>query len=151
MKIRIEVDKETKEEEIVIICRELNDEIYSIQKMLSETMDKAEKLSFYKKNTEYYLSLSDIIFFDTDENFINAHTKDDIYKVKYKLYELEGMLPNEFIRVSKSTIINVNHVISVDKNITSSSVVGFDGTYKTNFVSRHYFNDFKNRLDGVRR
>ena len=151
MKIRIEVDENIEENEIVIKCSELNSEIYDIQKLLSDKLNKRSQLLFYKESTEYYMQLEEVLFFETYDSTINAHTANDMYEVKYKLYELEEILPRYFIRVSKSTIINVMSISSVTRNITSSSIVEFRNTYKTTYVSRHYYNEFKNRLEEVRR
>lgn len=151
MKIRIEVDKNIEEDEIVIKCKELNSSIYDIQKLLSDKINKRTQLLFYKDNTEYYIELEKVLFFETFDSTINAHTIDDLYEVKYKLYELEEILPIYFIRVSKSTILNVINISSITRNITSSSIVEFDNTYKTTYVSRHYYKDLKLRLEEVRR
>ncbi|MBM6837838.1 LytTR family transcriptional regulator, partial [Clostridium saudiense] len=88
MKIRIEVDDRIEENEVIVRCNELNDEIKNIQKVLAEILSKNKQIIFYKGNTEYYISLEDILFFETEESGIIAHTINDMYVVKYKLYEL---------------------------------------------------------------
>ncbi|NLY20958.1 MAG: LytTR family transcriptional regulator [Tissierellia bacterium] len=150
MKIKVEVDKSIVEDEIVIKCKELNSNIYDIQKLLSDKINKRTQMMFRKGSVEYYIELEGILFFETYDSIINAHTVDEVYEVDYKLYELEEMLPIYFIRVSKSTILNVMNVISINRNINSSSIVEFKNTYKTTFVSRHYYKDFKIRLEEVR-
>lgn len=139
MKIRIEVDDRIEENEVIVRCNELNDEIKNIQKVLAEILSKNKQIIFYKGNTEYYISLEDILFFETEESGIIAHTINDMYVVKYKLYELEDILPMNFLRVSKSTILNTNHIYSITRNITSASIVEFQKTHKKVFVSRHYY------------
>ena len=150
MKIKVEVDKNIEEDEIVIKCKELNGNIYEIQKLLSDKINKRSQMMFRKGSTEYYIELENVLFFETYDSIINAHTIDEIYEIDYKLYELEEMLPIYFIRVSKSTIANVMSVVSINKNITSSSIIEFKNTYKTTYVSRHYYKDFKIRLEEVR-
>lgn len=150
MKIRIEVDGKIKENEIIIRVGELNEKVYEIQNILSNIISKREQIIFFKDNIEYYIPLEKIIFFETENNRIYGHTRDDMYEVKYKLYELQEILPIEFIRVSKSTIINVMDINSINRNITSSSVVDFQNTHKRTYVSRHYFKDLKMRIMKVR-
>jgi DNA-binding LytR/AlgR family response regulator len=144
MKIIVDVDDKAKEDEIIIRCKEKNDLVLKIEKYIKELNDI--KLTFYKKDQEYYLNSNDILFFETDGNSISAHTTTDMYYVKYKLYELENLLPNNFIRVSKSTIVNINHILSINKNITSSSLIEFNKTHKQVFVSRFYYKYLKERL-----
>lgn len=151
MKLRIEVDEKVKENEVIIKCNELNEEVRNIQKVLMEIISQKRQITFYKGITEYYLSLEEILFFETEENGINAHTSDNVYQVKYKLYELEEILPRNFMRVSKSTILNTNHIYSITRNITSSSLVEFEGTHKKVFVSRHYYKPLKYKLLEKRR
>lgn len=125
MKIRVELDNEIKENEVIIKCNELNEEVRNIQIVLGELLSQKKHITFYKGETEYYLSLEEILFFETEESGICAHTINNIYNVKYKLYELEELLPGYFMRVSKSTILNTNHIYSITKSISSSSRVEF--------------------------
>lgn len=63
MKIRIEVDENIKENEVIIRCNELDEEIKKIQKLLLEIASQNKQMIFYKGNTEYYISLENILFF----------------------------------------------------------------------------------------
>lgn len=97
------------------------------------------------------IELEDILFFETESNGVNAHTRDDIYQVKYRLYELEEILPVHFLRISKSAIINVKEVYSLSKsNLSTTSVAAFSGSYKQVFVSRHYVRQLKEKLTEMR-
>lgn len=151
MKIRIELDNQIKENEVIIRCNELNEEILEIQKVISELIAEKRELIFYKENTEYYICINDILFFETEESSIYAHTLNEVYQVKYKLYELEEILPKNFVRVSKSTILNSNHIYSITRNITSSSLVEFKSTHKKVYVSRSYYKVLKLKLSEKRR
>ena len=115
MKVKIEIEEALEEDEVLIRCHGLTEEIAMIQKAVLEIAGAKQKFVFYKGNTEYYLVLDDILFFETDEKGISAHTRTDIYQSKYRLYELENILPGFFIRVSKSTILNINHIYSIDR------------------------------------
>lgn len=150
MKIRIEIDESVTEDEVIIRSSSLNDQVAAIQKAVSDVVNVSQKFPFYKGNTEYYLTLHEILFFETDETGIVAHTKTDMYQTRYKLYELEDMLPGVFMRVSKSTILNTNHIYSISRNLTASSVVAFAGTHKQVYVSRNYYKPLINKLEEKR-
>ena len=64
MKLRIEIDGNLEETEIVIKTPALTDEIADLQRLLQEST--APRLIFYKGTGEYYLDLSEILFFETD-------------------------------------------------------------------------------------
>lgn len=150
MKIKIDIDEQLEDEEIVIHCNSLTDEITKIQKAIAEVTSEKQRFIFYKGDTEYYLGLEEILFFETEGNSISAHTVDDIYKVKYRLYELEQFLPKSFVRVSKSTILNIYKVHAINRNLTASSTVQFQNTHKQVYVSRYYYKPLKISLDEKR-
>ncbi len=150
MKIKIEIDESLSEDEVLIRCRGLTEQVTEIQKAVSEVVNTSKRFAFYRGNTEYYLALEEILFFETDGDGINAHTRDNIYQTKYKLYELEDLLPGCFMRISKSSIVNTNHIYSISRNLTASSVVAFAGTHKQVYVSRYYYKPLVNKLEEKR-
>ena len=150
MKIKIEIDEGLPEDEVLIRCRGLTEQISDVQKAVSEVINTSQKFVFYRGNTEYYLTLDEILFFETDSDGINAHTRDNIYQTKYKLYELEELLPGSFMRISKSAIVNTNHIYSISRNLTASSVVAFADTHKQVYVSRYYYKPLINKLEEKR-
>lgn len=150
MKLRLELDESIVEEEVVIRCRELDERIRRIQQVLQELSSAKQRFVFYKGSTEYYISLDQILFFETEEKMIFAHTASDMYQVKYRLYELEEFLPGHFMRVSKSTILNTDKVYAIRRNLTASSEVEFQNTHKQVFVSRSYYKLLRHKLEEKR-
>ena len=151
MKIRIEVDENIQDDEVIIRCANLNEDIQNLQGAIKDALSNKNRIISYKDNTQFYISLDEILFFETEETSISAHTLNNVYEVKYKLYELEGILPNNFMRVSKSTILNVNYIYSITRNLTSSSLVEFKNTHKKVYVSRYYYKPLKIKLSEMRR
>ena len=151
MKIRIEIDEENTEEEIVIKCRSLNNQVKIIQSTLSDLFSQKTQINFFKKDQEYYIELEDILFFESDSQGISAHTANDMYYVKHKLYELEKVLPSAFIRISKSSIVNTEHIYSILRNLASASRIEFHNTSKKIYASRHYYQQLKSRLTEMRK
>ncbi len=146
MEIRIEVDNKTDEAEVIIRCSKVNDEIIKLKSRLSQVISPKTQIIFYKNEQEYYISPSDILFFETNTHRVTAHTVNEIYYVKFKLYELEKILPDEFIRVSKSTIMNSDKVYSILRNVTSASRIEFLNTHKKTYVSRKYYKELRTKL-----
>lgn len=149
LKIRIEMS-EGVQEEVVIRCREITPEIIRLQQLLSGDSDRSNQFLLYKGDTEYYLNVNDIIFFETDGNAVMAHTRDDVYETRRKLYELEELLGGRFQRISKSAIVNVDKVYSIKRNVTSSSAIEFQGTHKQIYVSRAYYKILREKLEEKR-
>ena len=101
MKIRIETDPSITEDEVIILCGKISDSILKMEHALNDLCISDTNFIFYKGDTEFYLPLDSILFFETEDNQVFAHTKKDVYQTKYRLYELEELLPGSFIRVSK--------------------------------------------------
>lgn len=146
MKVTIEVDENLSEECVVIKCKELNDNIIKMQQALAEHTKSDMTMALHKTDKEYYMPLDKIIFFETENKEVRAHTREEIYETTYKLYELEELLPGYFMRISKSTIVNLNHIYSITKNIAASSVVEFGDSHKKVYVSRNYYKALVERL-----
>ena len=146
MKVKIEVVEGIEEDEVVIRCGSLNDSVVSLQNYLSKQNDGKRCLALAEGETEFFIPMGDICFFETQGREIRAHTADKIFVCGYKLYELEELLPGCFMRVSKSAIVNLDRVFSVTRNLTASSVVEFSGSNKQAFVSRAYYKAMAERL-----
>ncbi|HEM4251968.1 LytTR family DNA-binding domain-containing protein [Streptococcus suis] len=148
MKVRIEFDDNLDQVEVVIRAGQLGQEVEAIQRALQQV--SRPSLVFYKGSSEYFLSVSEVLFFETDGTKIYAHTADDAYEVKMKLYELEEYLPIYFCRVAKSTIVNSKAVYSLDKSFSGTSRISFYQTHKEVHVSRHYYHLLKEKLQEMR-
>ena len=87
MKVRIEIDDSLNEDEIVIHTKEYTDEL---QQLISNFKSKPS-IQFFKQDTEYYLDLDAILFFESDNGTVYAHTANDMFSTTQKLYELENV------------------------------------------------------------
>jgi len=146
MKVRIEIEEGRKEEEVVILCGEINDLVMNIQNYISKQNDGKRCLTLTNGETDFFVPIQEIYFFETEGRELRAHTKDRIFTCSYKLYELEELLPGSFMRISKSTIANLELVYSITKNLTASSVVEFTDSNKKALVSRNYYKILVERL-----
>lgn len=150
MKIRIEIDENLTEEEVIIRTANLGAEEEEISSALKELSRARQKFVFCKDETDYYLPLESIAFFETEGSSVHAHTKDDMFTVRLRLYELEEALPGFFMRVSKSTILNLRFVYALTRSISGTCLVQLHGTHKQVYVSRYYYKPLKERLEGKR-
>ena len=56
MKIRVEIDSEAQEDEILIRCREINSDITQIQCAIGQVINKKQRFQFFKEEMEYFLN-----------------------------------------------------------------------------------------------
>lgn len=149
MKIRIELE-ENAEEEVILRCRELTPKIVELQRILTEAANRSGQIILYKNDTEYYLEKSKLLFFETENSMVMAHTANEVFETKLKLYELEEVLGGSFLRISKSAIVNVDKIYAIRKSLTASSTIEFQGTHKQIYVSRAYYRVLKEKLEEKR-
>ncbi|PWM44207.1 MAG: LytTR family transcriptional regulator [Clostridiales bacterium] len=146
MKVRVELIDDGSEDEIIIRCGRVDDTVHKIHQYIKDLSEQNLQIDLYKDNEEFYFSVEDILFFETEQESVYAHTIQDSYLIKHRLYELEKMLPGYFIRSSKSTIINSKQVYSITRNLTASSLVTFKNTHKRVYVSRNYYSQLRQLL-----
>lgn len=146
MKVKIEIDTGLEETEVIIRCKNLNDSIVKLQRDITDSTDGSRCIALRSGETQYYVPIEDIYFFETEGREILAHTSDKIFTAEFKLYELEQMLPANFMRISKSTIVNTDYIYSITRNLTASSTVEFIRSSKKTLVSRAYYKALTEKL-----
>lgn len=146
MRVKIEIEEGLAEEEVIIKCGSLTESVINLQNYISKQGNGKRCLSLNSGETEYYIPMEDIYFFETEGREIRAHTADKLFFCNYKLYELEELLPGNFMRISKSAIANLDHIYSITRNLTASSEVEFNGSNKKALVSRAYYKALTERL-----
>ena len=62
-----------------------------------------------------------------------------------KLYELEGMLGEDFMRISKSTIVNLKKIASVEPSFNAMMYLVMKNGCK-DYITRTYLSQFKKYL-----
>ena len=108
MKITILDLNPGEEEEIIVKCNEVNDDL---QKLLNQLKQGNGKIAAYQNGDIFFLEPEQIYYFESVDQKVFAYGKTNVYEVKSKLYELEEQLPGrDFMRASKSTILNLNKI-----------------------------------------
>lgn len=147
MKVAIqEVDSE-KEEYVELYVHECNDYINTLINYIESEQYKSIKLSCYKDGKIYKINSNDIYFIETRKNLLLIHIRDDIYEYKNRLYELEKILPSQFVRISKSTILNLEKVSIYNpllNGLMEAKLINDEITY----ISRKYLKEVRDRIKG---
>ena len=147
MRVRIEKTESGNEDEAVIYCRKITPEIEALIRQISQMESGQLALSFFRGDEQYYLSLREILFFETDDERVYAHTDDNAYAVQQRLYELEAMLPAYFVRVSRSCIVRILHVFSIQKSLTRVNHISFRHSHKEVYGSRLYSSELFRKMN----
>ncbi len=106
-----------------------------------------QKMFFFKNEAEYLFDISDVTYFEADNNKTYAHIKGDTYEVRHKLYELENIGRSKgFIRINKGIVVNVNYVLSVEAEFSGNYTLFLKDTKNQLTISRKYVKEFKHYI-----
>lgn len=150
MKLRIEIDPSLDDSEIIVRTKKRDKRITELENILEQLISLDTEMILTLADTEYYVAKNEILFFETVDNKVSAHTANRMYYTHHKLYELENILPSTFLRISKSCIINTAQINSIAKNLTGASRVTFTNCDKAVYVSRSYYKLLKEKIHNIR-
>ena len=144
MKIRLE-PANLPEPEVIIRGDATSEEVVSLLQLLRKR--NSGKLIVYKEEEQYIVDADEIVFLEVSGNRVYAHTAQDTYEVKQKLYEIKDMLcGRSFAQISKSVIVNINCVRSIQAEFSGNYRVKLKDRKESLIISRKYFKEFKERI-----
>lgn len=143
MKITIQENEHQTEIEITICCMKNDEQVCELISVLSK-YDK--KVTGMRAGNTYILNPSEILYFDSVDKKTFAYTKNEVYEIGLRLYELEQRLPRCFFRASKAVIINIDKITSIRQDFGGRlEVVMVSGERLA--VSRQYAQGLKTKLE----
>ena len=99
----------------------MTEELHKIQEAFASGHTETKRLVLYQGDLECYVDVLVFFFISSVCSKVHAHKREEIYETNQRLYELEEILPNQFLRVSISTIANVAEIYSLQKSILSTT------------------------------
>ena len=143
MKITIQDLPEGEEEEIVIRCRGMDEQLL---KLVYALRAGREKLTVSRQERLFRILPSAVYYFEVVDNRVFAYLEKEVYETKLKLYELEERLAGtDFFRASKSTVINLAKVESLSPAFNGRFEAAMKNGEKL-IVSRQYVPVLKEKL-----
>lgn len=131
------------EEEIIIRCHEVNDEVLSIVQRLK----KNENIILGNSGSEVFrISVKDIFYIESVDNKTFIYCQNQVFDTKARLYELEEKLTGtKMFRCSKAMILNLAKVRSVAPSLSGRFEARLTNGESV-IISRQYVPDLKKRL-----
>lgn len=106
---------------VVIQCNKIDDEVMRLKAHI-ESFDN--KLYAQKDGTQFWVNLSEVLYFESVDNHTFLYTQEDVMEIKQRLYELEEILSDkDFVRISKSLIVNINKIRSLKPELNRTILV----------------------------
>ncbi|MCI8692860.1 MAG: LytTR family transcriptional regulator [Lachnospiraceae bacterium] len=143
MKITIQDLPEGAEEEIIIRCRGMDEQLL---KLIYALKSGREKLTVSKDEKIFQILPSSVYYFESVDNRVFACLEKEVYETKLKLYELEERFyGTDFFRASKSVIMNLAKVESLSPAFNGRFEVTMKNGEKL-IISRQYVPLLKEKL-----
>ena len=145
MKIEFDINEKYQEDKIIICTNKITDELQEFVNKLNN--EKNNKIYGYKNDKIFILEENKIetIYSENKKVFIR-YENGNIYETKKRIYELENNLPNKFVRISNSEIVNFDKVQNLDFKIVGTIILNFY-TDRYTYVSRRYVEKIREYLE----
>ncbi len=143
MKVTILDTAPGEEEEIIVKCSKIDDELLQL---LNYIKRGKMKLNVYREGEIHLIEPDEVYYFESVDQKVFAYLEKDVYETKSRLYELEAQLPvRDFLRASKSVILNINKI----RSITPAFGGRFEAVLQNEekiIISRQYVGTLKEKL-----
>ena len=145
MQTRITKIDRDKPEMLEIRCHSISDEVREI---VAFVKSRQGQLTGIADERQYEISISDIFYIESVDNKAFIYTKSKVYETRQKLYELEEMLRKKhFLRVSKSTLLNLMKVSAIKPALNSRFTAVLQSGEQV-VITRKYVPELKKALKG---
>ena len=134
--------EETEEEKVLIYAKERTKLIDDIESLV---------ISFDIDLTGTYneeivkINVNDVVCFISENNKVFALINDKKYQIKQRLYQIEEMNLNAFIRLNQSCLANKNKINKFESTIGGALKVIFKNGY-IDYISRRELKNVKQRM-----
>lgn len=151
MKVQLFVSKDLEESHAEIYTDILTDNIQKAMILLEdenleENIDGKNSILAVKKGKDIViLEFDDIYMFRVEDKQLKVFTEKSEYQLKKPLYQIEDDLDSNFVRISKSTIVNMRKIERVAPSLKGMMFISLKNGLKDN-ISRKYMPDFKKAL-----
>jgi len=143
MLLNLEHRKTHKDIEVSIIYPEKNK---TVEKLISFINSLSIKIEGYTEDSIKHINVPDIYYIESDDKIAVIFCKDENYRTKYRLYQINKKLTGfGFVQISKYCILNIN---KIDKIIPLSNrrMEAMLTNGKRVFITRKYLYDIKRVL-----
>ena len=141
MKYQLIIDK-TKEESIVITVHEKTDKIKQIEDIINS--NKYQLLA-YNQEEIVPININEVFAIFTNDSKVYVSLNDNELLIKERIYQVEELLDNSFIKINQGCIVNINKILKFDSSITGSIKVILKNGF-SDYISRRELKNVKRRI-----
>ena len=145
MKLRLDIDQQYTEEQIIIEAPTLSPRVQKVQDFV-QSLDQKETIKWKFQDQVYLIQISKIQRVYIENRKVLAETDSRTYALDIRLYQASEILPASFIQISQSEIVNIDAISHL--KLTSNGLIEI---YLKNesftYSSRRYLKTIKEKLE----
>ena len=142
MKIIIEEPEPGAEEQIIIQCHNISPKLLSI---LNSLKTPNNMLVANIGNEIHMVNPLNIFYIESVDKKTFIYCRNEVYDSKQKLYELEELAIRDFLRISKSVIVNMRKIKTLVPSLSGRAEAVLLNNERV-VISRQYVNKLKQNL-----
>ena len=145
MRTKVTIIDRSNPELLEIQCHQISDEVREI---VAFVKSRQGQLTATADERQYEVAVTDIFYIEAVDNKVFLYTKNKVYETRQRLYELEEVLRKKhFLRVSKSTLLNLMKVSSIKPALNSRFTAVLPSGEQV-VITRKYVPELKKALNG---
>ena len=145
MKVRLDIDKQYAEEQIIIEAPNLSPRVQKVKDFV-QSLDQKETLKGKFQDQVFLIEIQKIQRIYIENRKVLAETDGRTYALDIRLYQAVEILPASFIQISQSEIVNIDAISHL--KLTSNGLIEI---YLKNdsftYSSRRYLKAIKEKLE----
>lgn len=141
MKCQTIID-EKREEEVLIYAQKRSSLVDEIERLVESNN---LTLKGTKDDKIIIINPLDVTCFISQNNKVFALIGEEQYKIKERLYQLEEMMDENYIKINQSCLANIKRIDRFSSSLGGAIMVLFDNGYK-DYISRRELKNVKERM-----
>ena len=143
MKIEIDINEKYSDTEVTIRSGKLTGDV---EKLIALMRMVNKQIAVKQEEETYLLDTEKIMYFESVDRKTFVYTEKEVYETDLKLYELEqDLFENDFLRISKQTIVNIRMIKSLKTEINRKIRVTLKNGEQI-IASRMYSDELRRKL-----
>ncbi|CAJ1200604.1 hypothetical protein CPR19092_LGOLGGFK_02276 [Companilactobacillus paralimentarius] len=150
--MKIEINYQQKDDmpvdkaKVTVEAQSFSDDVQNLMKTIDNLDNHTDVVPLAVDDRVVMIQLDKIIAIEVYKNELTVYTQVKAYKLRGKLKEMYQRLNNgDFIQISKSAVINLNHLSSLEASFSGNMLAFMDNDEKLT-VSRKYLTQLKESL-----
>lgn len=142
MKVKLQISDEYTDSEAEIRTNRMTEEVEAAVDFLQ---NPNRIITVYSDDRMVVLKAAEIYVVRVENDRTVLYTKGHSYSSGKRLYELQKLLGNKFMRISKSALVNLNYLGHVEAEFGGMMLLTMKNGSRE-YVSRHYLPEFRKYL-----